>query len=586
VLDSRLRSWLPLGAALLLCALIIGPGLDVYPELATGDHGRDLYAAEAALRGEWPYRDYIWQYGPIMPFYYAAFVWLFGVSAQSVLLGATLLRAGTALAVFAILRRRTTPVIALLGCWWLLLFHREFPHTFAHGGALTCLALLTWLLLRYADDARPRDLFVGCALGLVLLLQKLNFGLIGLGALAAGAAFVEWRSGEEGRRGRLLAATGIPLAALFAAAVYAFMLVGLPDYAIRQSLPYLPEDRVRSLAVGEGLAELAGFYAKSLVADPHTVVGTLVVLGGLSVWLPSLRRPGALESRSTRVLLAVGVLYVLSMHEFVLSGFSYRLRWADVFATLLTMLLVHRLYRALPSRSARGLLVGLALFCAISTAVHWTSIAEQRDPSRFLDHERLRIHTKNEAPWRDVVERTAAYLEEHVAPDERFFAIPYDALYYYLAGQPTPTRSIMLFEFMNVSEQQELDIIADLERENVRWIVCSNRAWAAKGDGLGQFGETHAQNLAAWIDEQFEPVAEIGDQEHKAYWIGGHATRIYRRRDEPGSERRERGLGETGHIPFRPLGALDLPMASGFHHSGATQSPTLLIDETPTRSIR
>lgn len=531
MLDSRLRPWLPIGAAMLLCALVIAPGLDVYPLLATGDHGRDLYVAEAVLRGEWPLRDYIWQYGPIMPFYYAAFIGLFGVSAQSVLLGAAVLRAGAALAVFAILRRTTTPAIALIGCWWLLLFHREFPHTFSHGGALTGFALLTWLLLRYLDHARPRDLLSACGLAFVMLLQKLNYGLLGFGALTAGAAFVEWRRGEEGRRSRLLAAAGIPLAALLAAAVYAFMLAGLPEYALRQSLPYLPEDRVASLAVGEGLVQLAKLYAKSLIAAPHTLVGTLVVVGGLYVWLPSLRRPGALDSSSTRALLAVGALYLVSLHEFVLSGFSYRLRWADVFATVLTGLFAHQLYRALPPRAARGLLAGLGLFCAISTAVHWASIAEQRDPSRFLEHDRLRIHTANKAPWRDVVERTTRYLEEHVGPDERFFAIPYDPIYYYLTGQPTPTRSMMLFEFMNVPEQQERDIIADLERANARWIVLSSRAWASKQLGLGTFGETHCQTLAAWIDAEFELVEQIGEQNGRAHWIDGHTTRIYRRRE-------------------------------------------------------
>jgi hypothetical protein len=83
---------------------------------------------------------------------------------------------------------------------------------------------------------------------------------------------------------------------------------------------------------------------------------------------------------------------------------------------------------------------------------------------------------------------------------------------------------------MNIPEQQELDIIEDLERENVRWIVLSNRAWASEEQGMGVFGETHARRLAAWIEREFEVVREIGPQDEVARWADGHATRIYRRR--------------------------------------------------------
>ena len=89
----------------------------------------------------------------------------------------------------------------------------------------------------------------------------------------------------------------------------------------------------------------------------------------------------------------------------------------------------------------------------------------------------------------------------------------------------------MIFEFENLPEQQDLDVIEDLERENVRWIVLSNRAWTAEEQGLGVFGETHARRLAAWIDEEFEIVQEFGDLQAEALWVEQHATRIYRRRD-------------------------------------------------------
>src|SRR5208283_4844581 len=67
--------------------LITAPYANFQDFLAQGDHGRDLYATQAVLRGEIPYKDFFWFYGPLMPYYYAAFFKIFGVQITSILLG-------------------------------------------------------------------------------------------------------------------------------------------------------------------------------------------------------------------------------------------------------------------------------------------------------------------------------------------------------------------------------------------------------------------------------------------------------------------------------------------------------------------
>jgi hypothetical protein len=60
-----------------------------------------------------------------------------------------------------------------------------------------------------------------------------------------------------------------------------------------------------------------------------------------------------------------------------------------------------------------------------------------------------------------------------VASDERFFAAPYEPIYYFLTDQPTPTPSTMIMDFMSISDEQETQILADLNPSKVRWIVTS-----------------------------------------------------------------------------------------------------------------
>ena len=72
--------------------LITAPYVNYQDFLSQGDHGRDLYAAQAVYRGELPYRDFWWVYGPLMPYYYGLFFKIFGVHISSMILGKLILR--------------------------------------------------------------------------------------------------------------------------------------------------------------------------------------------------------------------------------------------------------------------------------------------------------------------------------------------------------------------------------------------------------------------------------------------------------------------------------------------------------------
>src|ERR1700733_9682983 len=72
--------------------LITFPYLNFQDYLSQGDHGRDLYAAQAVYRGELPYRDFWWVYGPLTPYYYGLFFKIFGTKISSMILGKLFLR--------------------------------------------------------------------------------------------------------------------------------------------------------------------------------------------------------------------------------------------------------------------------------------------------------------------------------------------------------------------------------------------------------------------------------------------------------------------------------------------------------------
>src|SRR3989338_6157650 len=73
---------------ILIIAVVAGNvPIDFQPWISSGDHGRDFYCFQATAQGAVPYRDYWWVYGPLMPYYFAAFIKYLG-SAMPVILTA------------------------------------------------------------------------------------------------------------------------------------------------------------------------------------------------------------------------------------------------------------------------------------------------------------------------------------------------------------------------------------------------------------------------------------------------------------------------------------------------------------------
>jgi len=85
-----------------------------------------------------------------------------------------------------------------------------------------------------------------------------------------------------------------------------------------------------------------------------------------------------------------------------------------------------------------------------------------------------------------------------------------------------------MFEHTNIPIQQERSIISDLEKNNVNWIVVSNRVNSIEL-GMGIFGKTHCQVLWKYISSHYKVVAEFGDWVNPGGWGSQHGVRMMKR---------------------------------------------------------
>ena len=140
---------LTLLSVLVIGIIITAPFSNFQDYLAQGDHGRDLYAAQAVYRGELPYKDFWWVYGPLMPYYYGLFFKIFGVHISSMILGKLILRITGGILICLAMMEVASEIAAFLCACWFMLFQQDFFFTYNHIGGIVMIlgvVLLSFIL--------------------------------------------------------------------------------------------------------------------------------------------------------------------------------------------------------------------------------------------------------------------------------------------------------------------------------------------------------------------------------------------------------------------------------------------------------
>jgi hypothetical protein len=107
------------------------------------------------------------------------------------------------------------------------------------------------------------------------------------------------------------------------------------------------------------------------------------------------------------------------------------------------------------------------------------------------------------------LQETIDFISSHTAPDEPVLALPSDAGINFMSGRPPALYNVMFLPGLLDSRADEVDAIAQLEAEHVRYAVVSGRRF--DGFRFQHFGGDYNQLLGAWIEREGDPVATFGD---------------------------------------------------------------------------
>ncbi len=499
--------------------------------LTQGDHGHNLYCFRKTFEGAIPYRDYWWVYGPLMPYYYSLFFHLFGVSIHSVLLGQMILNFICGLLVYRTLSLFVRPFLAFTAAIWYWIFFPPFEHTYNHIGGIFCILWIVYYFFLYIRRPRSRYLYLVLAGVLILALIKLNFGLSMWGGLLLGLWFTDWLLKNPPLRSKrwfyycfLL----LPFAVLI---FYGYFVKGLPFYAIRQCLPYLSGDQPFHSSFRDSILSFMKFcFVNWQSYWSHQWLGGLTVLSLIAlIVLFKKRLLDSIQQKQILVVLGVlGIFIFLNLHEFFLSGVTYRAQWSRPLQILAVFFIIGMATQKFPGWIAVSVCLFIMVLAGEAHLTRVNFIHQVKKPWQYIPLKEGGIYIGNDPPWLATVLQTTEFLKENLKEDETFLALVYEPLYYFFTGKDSPSRLLIFFNHIHIHPDQEVEIITQMETRRVPLVLISNR-YQTHEPVFGNFGQTNCPSLSAYLNKYYQTVATFGQWEQSAEWFANHGVKILKK---------------------------------------------------------
>jgi hypothetical protein len=508
--------------------------------LATGDHGRELYCFKKTMEGAVPYHDYSWLAGPLIPYSFAAIFKLFGATIQSALLGQNLFIILTGVLIYLICCVFMYPSLAFIAALFYWGYRdMEFFYSYEHISGVVLFLCALLCLFRYIKDGKFNHVLWGFVALFALSLVRLHIAAASLCAFGTSILLIDYLKKDVKRNKKRFVYLGLFATLLLSSfLVYWFLLHNLASYEIQQTFPYGKSHRSDT---GTSIFSAFLIFIHMVVimfkiSWVRPFFGFLILFAlGYCVYLIVAGKQD--RTHKTNMTLSLSTLFIFIafiLMEFLVSSTLFRLVWVFPLILLLIFYLLYYLLNLGPKTIFTPLVVRLIILTLFVTVLfqirNFTSMINSfKNPAHEWIIGPNRIYTTQHQDFFKTVYQTVDYLRENVPPGQKIFVLPHDSLYYFLSEHDNGSRELAIFQHTQIPTEQEQKMIKDLEKNNVNWIVVSNRAFSPE-PGMGYFGTTHCVNLGKYINDHFEPATQFGSWDRMPGWAWDHGTRIYKRK--------------------------------------------------------
>lgn len=529
--DPKRRKSIFLLLTILAGIIILYPHLDYQPYLAQGDHGRDLYSYKKTFEGGIPYKDFSTQNGPLMPYYYSLFYHLFDVSISSTLLGYNFCILLTGLLIYLICSAYLDPLLSFCASLWYWAFRgTEFFYTYNHIGGIVMMLAAVYFLVRYIKGSDKKCIYFGFLSIIFLLLIRAT---IGLSALAAFFIFLTVRNLTRGDKEQktdvlkyFLFTVGVSISALF---IYWLLTKDLPRYIGMGDIAYWkyfnPEKIPRAFAALYGVMKT--YFFSSIPRMLFTFIFMIATAGTLT----KLINHSSDKEHKKQLLTVLGLiltLAVFNLGELLATGIWFYTMWnlsliSIIFFYTFNVGFCH--LKRFPRVFITVALLLVPLFSVLHTSRFLAAVKHPFNKLRIGKNE-IYLHP-TQRPSIHTLTNATMFLVSQIDENEKFLAIPYDPIYYYLSNRDSATRQLTILGF---SESKEQNLLKEIKENEVKHVLISNRAYRDRDTRFGVLGKDYGKKLQKYIDEYFEEIATFGPWKAPSGWTANHAVKVYRKK--------------------------------------------------------
>jgi hypothetical protein len=534
-----------------LAIVAVFTGLAIYTWAHWGDvdvdSGREMYVPAALARGKVLYRDLWYAYGPVAPYLLAGLFRFFGASLYTLYSFGLATALGFALVLFQVSRRFLAAAPAFLVSFCALLqsfqadiFNYILPYSYAATvGSLIALACLYFVLRSIFTGSRFSMFAAGCCAGLALL-SKGEFGF----ACYATVGFAVIASRPR-LRNALACAPGC------AAGLITYLWMGLRYSApilllerfFHSQTQYLMQAygarwiaehglRFRPAEILEGLALLAaslliwyvvarlprwGFWCFAAVILPVARYGyrhatEFVVFPSGMFWLSLavfvyalfiiLRRDSSRDRQAAVLPLAILSVYAMTAGIRVMSKVvprDYAIFYNSALFLVFVIALAYIAKHAATSFSVRFVVLHAA-WLGLLIAPYPKAL-----PSKLVTPRGVIYTRPAEAA---LFPRIISFIEEKKAQGQAVLVLPEANSLYFFTGTDAPARWYQFIPGVLAPDEED-ELIAQLERQHVEFILLSNRYTGEYG--VDYFGLDYNQRVYRWILDHYELQGQFGD---------------------------------------------------------------------------
>lgn len=479
--------------------------------ISEGDFGRDLYSFYLASKGQIPEINFNWIYGPLTPFLYGLTFKLFGVSILNAVSQWFITFIAVVYLIYFLISSIINRFSGFLAGIMFIVYHSYFIHTFNHIYGTLFIIISLIFIYYFFDSQKPQFLYFLAISCYFLTLDKLNMG-IAFGFTIFLILIIYHYIKKENIQKPLLAFGGYIILSLL---TYGFLLANTPADQIIKCFPYGSKYLTHSsgsflrLLLGTDVSTFPLQLSKNnILLVLHQIftdnLWYLLILLFAAAIAYQLYRKNKPESEIAFVLSLIA-LSVACSNEFLLIGTTYSLRFWVL--PIVIVLIFYTAKKTLEISSSRKfstmffIFILLIFLFGIASKLFITA-SYKNIASHYCPYKRVKVSITNQ-DWFYIMISSIEYIKNNTGQEEKVLTLPQNLLYNFIAERDFPSRINEFAQLSNVTEEEQLQVINDIENTKTRLILLSNKTNLLSDYGLGVFGKTHCSTLYNYINDNY-----------------------------------------------------------------------------------